>query len=174
MLINFVVYPEYAKAFDKVPHNVIINKRDISGFADNFPDLITSYLNSTRENVSIHEQFSIPLNVLRGLPQASSLDSPCFLTFSIDLPSISLDATAWLFADDFEPLFTTANFHDDITRLHNCNITVRFSAKLSKIQTTILGSTTDGMMNTTTLENVFVQKKSGYSNLFDLTLEHSL
>ena len=87
---------DYAKAFDKVPFEVLLSKLRLFGLDENFLHLINSYLSDRQHNVMVQNQMSRQLPVLSGVPQGSVLGLCCF-SFMNDMPSIILDAIVWLF-----------------------------------------------------------------------------
>ena len=128
----FSVYLDYEKAFDKVPHKILLSKLKLFGFDSELLLLFETYLNGRTQVVNVNGYFSEHLSVPSGVPQGSVLGPFFFLIFINDLPSIFLDAMIWLFADDLKLLFSSLNFHNDLTRLYNWNLSNGMIANLGK------------------------------------------
>ena len=159
--ILFAVYLDYAKAFDKVPYAILLKKLHTFGMDLNFISLMRSYLLDRTQRVSAQGQLSNALPVLSGVPQGSVLGPLLFLLFIKDLPAIFLDAIPWLLADDLKLLFNTANFHDDLARLHNWNLSNGMLANTAKTKTLNFKSVTDVNLSGINLMNVNSQRDLG-------------
>ena len=49
---QYILYPDYAKAFDKVPLNVLLSKLSRFGLDDEFLELLSSYVNDSLQLVN--------------------------------------------------------------------------------------------------------------------------
>ena len=68
-----ILYLDFSKAFDKVPHNRLLQKLYDIGIQGKILDLIKDYLTARTQFVKIKESSSSPLNVTSGVPQGSIL-----------------------------------------------------------------------------------------------------
>ena len=119
---KFAIYFDYEKAFDKVPHTILVEKLRRFKLDGNFCTLLELYLCNRYQFTQVSKSKSKLLPCLSGVPQCSVLGPFLFLVFVNDLPSIFLDSMVWLFADDLKMLFTNLNLHDDLWRLYSWNI----------------------------------------------------
>ena len=111
--ILFSIYFDYEKAFDHVPHSVLLVKLRKIGLDTNFVSFFESYLLGRFQVVRINGFSSMHTRVLSGVPQGSELGLLLFLIFINDLPC-NLDSIMWLIADDAKLVFNSLNFNYDV------------------------------------------------------------
>ena len=90
---------DFAKAFDKVPHQRLLFKLRQYGISGNTYNWIESFLTSRKQSVRVMDQYSSKASVKSGVPQGSVLGPILFLVFINDLPSY-IRSKIKLFADD--------------------------------------------------------------------------
>ena len=150
----FTIYLDYEKAFDKIPHEILIAKLKLFGFDEELCTLFVSYLENRSQIVNVDDYFSDPILVTSGVPQGSVLGAFLFLIFINDLPSIFTACLAWMFADDLNLIFTSLNFYNGLLRLYNWNIANGMSANLDKTKCLNLKGSSSVEMNRHLLDNV--------------------
>jgi len=94
-----VIYLDYRKAFDTVPHERLIKKLKSIGFGGNLSNWIRAFLDGRVMRVGINGSFSSWTAVLSGVPQGSVLGLLLFLLFINDLPEW-IKTNIRMFADD--------------------------------------------------------------------------
>ena len=72
---------DLSKAFDYLPHNLIVPKLHACGFSIESLKLINSYLTESEQRVKINDQYSSWLDIVVGVPQGSILGSHLFNIF---------------------------------------------------------------------------------------------
>ena len=94
-----VVYFDFRKAFDSVPHQRLLLKLKSYGIEGRLLDWITTFLTNRKQRVVINESYSCWSDVTSGIPQGSVLGPILFSLYINDLPDIILHQVL-MFADD--------------------------------------------------------------------------
>lgn len=94
-----VIYMDFQKAFDKVPHQRLLHKLAGYGITGNILKWIESFLLGRKQRVHIKGVYSDWEDVLSGVPQGSVLGPVLFILFINDLPT-KVTSRVYLFADD--------------------------------------------------------------------------
>lgn len=94
-----VVYMDFMKAFDKVPHRRLINKLKSYGISNQLINWIANFLNERNQTVKVNGSQSSTRPVTSGIPQGSVLGPILFVIYINDMPEC-VTSSAYLFADD--------------------------------------------------------------------------
>ena len=94
-----VVYLDFRKAFDAVPHSRLLRKLHGYGVAGKLLRWIEAFLSGRKQKVVVNGSHSDLVPVKSGVPQGSVLGPLLFLLYVNDIPSV-VDCTAKMFADD--------------------------------------------------------------------------
>ena len=102
-----VIYLDYAKAFDKVDHNLLLKKLRGYGVCGKTLKWIADFLSGRRQKVIINGFASFWVAVLSGVIQGSVLGPILFIIFINDLQYYVKYSSLRCFADDSRPLCQT-------------------------------------------------------------------
>ena len=105
-----VIYLDFQKAFDKVPHQRLILKLKSHGMGNSIINWIEQWLTDRRQRVVIDGEVSSWKSVLSGVPQGSVLGPILFLVYINDLEE-GVTGKILKFADD-------TKFSENINKLN--------------------------------------------------------
>ena len=94
-----IIYLDFAKAFDKVPHHRLIDKVASMGVEGRLKGWIKQWLEGRNQRVVINGRYSDWTYITSGVPQGSVLGPTLFLMFINDLED-GVQSTVLKFADD--------------------------------------------------------------------------
>ena len=112
-----IIYLDYAKAFDKVPHERLIKKLEGYGIGGNILNWTHDFLRNRRQKVAVNGEESNWSNVLSGVPQGSVLGPVLFVVYINDLPE-TVHSTVKMFADDTK-LFSDTSLEENYRELQD-------------------------------------------------------
>ena len=107
-----VVYLDFSKAFDSVPHQRLIHKLEAYGISGPIRAWIQDFLTERKQRVVVNHNRS---PVTSGVPQGSVLGPLLFVIYINDLPD-EIEAAVKIFADDTK-LYGKASSEEDYTTL---------------------------------------------------------
>ena len=94
-----IIYLDFQKAFDTVPHQRLLNQLSNFGISGNVHSWIKNYLHNRTQKVRVNGQLSSSSKVLSGVPQGSVLGPVLFLIFISDMTPL-LNNFVSIYADD--------------------------------------------------------------------------
>jgi len=96
-----VIYTDFEKAFDRVPHKRLISKLYSYNINEDIIKWIKAYLNNRMQRVKINNSYSNWAQVISGIPQGSILGPLLFIIYINELPNIcDSGSKLFLYADD--------------------------------------------------------------------------
>ena len=112
-----IIYCDFMKAFDKVPHKRLLLKTEKYGITGNILGWIQSFLSNRTQCIKIKNSISKSAPVTSGIPQGSVLGPILFVLYINDLPEVvDSKSMIFLFADDTK-IFRRIDSQADNTQL---------------------------------------------------------
>ena len=164
-----VIYLDFRKAFDTVPHRRLLKKLEAYGIKGGLLTWIENFLSGRKQRVVVNGKLSSWADILSGIPQGSVLGPILFVIFINDLPDEVL-CTAKIFADDaklFRGIRSPEDrmlLQDDLNRLVEWSQRWQMGFNESKCKVLHLGSSNPGYeysMKNTSLESITDEKDLG-------------
>ena len=123
-----VIYLDFQKAFDKVPHQRLILKLKSHGMGNSIINWIEQWLNDRRQRVVVDGEVSSWKPVLSGVPQGSVVGPILFLVYINDLEE-GVTGNILKFADDTKLVRKTKEVGDKQKLQDDIDKLVRWSDK---------------------------------------------
>ncbi|MCP3679704.1 MAG: reverse transcriptase family protein, partial [Gammaproteobacteria bacterium] len=175
-----IVYLDFQKAFDKVPHKRLIDKLGAYGIRGNVCKWIENWLTERKQRVVINGKESGWMNVTSGVPQGSVLGPVLFLIYIDDIDE-GLSCKISKFADDTKigNRVDTPNYRlriqRDLEKVYERSQKWQMSFNIDKCKVLNVGSNNINSrynMNSTVLDNVTKEKDLGVTISDDLKPSH--
>ena len=118
-----VFYTDFTKAFDKIPHNLLLHKLKNYGIDGYILQFISAWLNNRKQRVKYGKSLSNFVNVCSGVPQGTVLGPLLFIIFINDIFDV-INCKSLFYADD-------GKFFTSINSIHDC---ISFNNDMFNIQ----------------------------------------
>ena len=138
------VFVHLKKAFDRVDHNILLQKFDYCGIRGIASEWFYSYLRKRKQFVSIENNMSSAKEILKGVPQGSVLGALLFLIYINDLPKSIRFSKTYHSADDTSIIQSNPSLerlskqvNKDLSNLSNWLRTNKLSLNVKKTELVI-------------------------------------
>ena len=128
------ILTDLSKAFDCLPHDLLLAKLHAYGLNYNSLKLLSSYLSNRKQRVRLGNTFSIWHDILTGVPQGSILGPLLFNIFICDLFLFTYNVDIANYADDTTPYSCNLNTELVIKELENVSINMLNWFKCNKMK----------------------------------------
>lgn len=112
------IYTDFCKAFDKVDHEILLQKIAYNGIRGNLLRWFSSYVTNRTQKVVINGFSSDEISVSSGVPQGSIMGPLLFLIFINDISTCFKNSNFLLYADDLK-IFRSIKTFDDCVLLQD-------------------------------------------------------
>ena len=120
-----VIYCDFKKAFDTVPHKRLVNVLKYHSIQDPVLSWIEAFLKDRKQRVLINGAPSTWHDVISGIPQGSVLGPVLYVAYINTLADAVTDSEVYMFADDtkmFKGIFgedDELKLQQDLNQIHN-------------------------------------------------------
>jgi hypothetical protein len=149
-----VIYLDFKKAFDSVPHSRLVQKLAAYGVCGKVKGWVEAFLSNRVQRVRVGEEYSSEESVLSGIPQGSILGPVLFTIFINDLPD-SIESKCKIFADDTKIYGSpkeSDKMQNDLSKLQQWSDQWNLYFNVSKCKVMHIGKNNPGKDYTMTLE----------------------
>lgn len=105
------IFLDFSKAFDLIPHDLLLQKLKILNFSSNTIALLACYLSNRSQMVFCNGSYSSELAVEYGVPQGSILGPLLYLLYVNDFDTFVDLCKIIMFADDTNLIFAHKDFN---------------------------------------------------------------
>ena len=121
------IYLDFAKAFDKIDHDLLLRKLKSLGVKGKLGMWIQAFLKNRQQQVMVDGKLSSNYTLISGVPQGSVLGPVLFLIFISDI-SEGIDSDIFIYVDDtkvvrnINSVEDVINLQEDLDKLHQWSV----------------------------------------------------
>jgi len=164
-----VIFLDFSKAFDKVPHKKLLKKIQSTGVRGTILDWIGNWLQNRQQRVVIEGESSKWVEVTSGVPQGSVLGPLLFIIYINDINN-QIESKLNKFADDCKLMNKVNNNEDfqklqgDLDKLYNWSVKWQMPFNINKCSVMHFGNKNNNisyMMGNQDLKNSISERDLG-------------
>ena len=121
------IYVDYAKAFDKVDHGILLEKLKLYGINGKYHAWLTSFLKGRKQFVYLNNAYSYETEVASGVPQGSVLGPLLFVIYINDMVHLINSSQLQTFADDTKIAHQITSVQDKNSLQEDLNVIKKWS-----------------------------------------------
>ena len=168
-----VVYLDFAKAFDKVDHNIVLAKAHNFGIRGKLLAWIKEFLSNRTQSVIVNGVLSNPRPVISGVPQGSVIGPLIFLILISDIDKNTLHSLVASFADDtrvtkgIESENDAVDLQEDLFHIYQWSVTNNMEFNDIKFELLRYGKNTELKSSTSYISSSFnlIEEKQNVKDL---------
>jgi hypothetical protein len=122
-----VVYLDLSKAFDKVNHDILLHKLELTGISGKILKWVESFLKNRIQKVVINGASSAPADVQSGVPQGTVLGPVLFIIYMNDLHKVIKNTILKCFADDSKLIMSIKNPEDRMKLMEDLEAVLKWT-----------------------------------------------
>ena len=124
-----VLYLDFSKAFDKVDHNMLMNKLEGYGIIGKVHMWIKNFLTNRKQTVIVDGEKSNSERVISGVPQGTVLGPTLFILYINDITKVIKHSLIKIFADDSKLIKAINSEEDRELLLEDIHAVMQWSKK---------------------------------------------
>ena len=178
--IHTYILMDLTKAFDCLPHSMLLGKLSAYGLSDKSCSLVSNYLSNRKQRVKLGPHYNEWTDIVRGVPQGSIIGPLLFNVFINDIFHILVKSSLYNYADDTTLSYAHSNSDTLIHTLQQeCTSTLQWfninqmKANPSKFQAVSFGKWGTRDITHFTFENTTIHCEN-YVVLLGIEVDHSL
>ena len=164
------IYLDYAKAFDKVDHALLLRKLQIYDIHPKVIRWIQSFLQNRKQAVVVDGHYSVHGSIISGVPQGTVLGPIFFLAFINDVNQCITHSTIRCFADDTRISIAIKSEQDVMVLRSDLRNVIEWSLR-NNIHYTRINLSTCAINSTNIIELSFVSELYRYPVSEDNSLD---
>ena len=102
---------DLSKAFDCLPHDILLDKLSAYGISTHAVSLLKSYLSNRKQQIKVNRVLSSWADIHKGVPRGSILGSLLFNVFINDIFHFISDISLYNISDGNSRSFSNPYFH---------------------------------------------------------------
>ena len=113
------IFLDVKKAFDSVPHEILLQKLSFYGMSTSAISFIRSYLTNRTQTACVNDTLSSARTIITGVPQGGILSTILFSLYVNDIFCLKLNGSLQMYADDTVITYKSKNLENLQIQMQN-------------------------------------------------------